>query len=854
VSCVPCPKRTVPVFRPSAPLPGRLCFAVLIFVQLIASVARAQSAGADAEPARRAAAIFGRVIDARDDSPVPFARLYLESTSGSEDTGGSRNGSAMMFGASRTVVTDAEGIYSLGDLEPGTYRLHVHHPGYTMSSVDVDLTAGVSVRITIGIEFSPIRLPGIAVFADPVQPYLRTMSEAAVVQGARRTVERQRQAEYLEGDVRTLTAGDVQEAITLAEADLFRALQRVPGVTRRDDYTAVLWTRGAPWVHTRVYFDGMPLYNPTHGGWLFSAVNPDGVGAAVFQPGVRSAAWGEGAAGILDLQSRTGSPSGTSWRAEASLASLKLAGDGGLPGGVTWMIAGRRTYVDVLSRAWEAVGGSDDLQVPYDFADLIGRVDIPVYRGLVLEASGLVESDRLRGDIPDLIEKNRADWGNSAGRLTLLLPLGPVRLAATTGGTRFASRVDEIPGPASADPPTLSAMESIIKHDRTSLRIEGAADRAESTPWAFGVESVTERLTYSGPFSLTGEGIPGLRRRDDRSPFDLTPPSHDYTAYWGEGRIRPIAPVEVRMGLRIEEGESLRNVGRRRVAPRISTRWMPAGSVHLSAGWGRSFQYTQAIGAMGGPLGPQLHIGSLWTLVAEGYPALRADVYTAGAERWFGDSWLIALNGYRRDVTGVLEPDPTPGPIGTTDNPVEGRNQAWGVELSARRLVGSWTLNFGYAYGESEMRTDPTEERPEGMRYSASADVRHTADLTSSYRFGNGLRVGGAFSFASGVPYTQIVVDDPPRLEEPYAQRTPHYHSLDLMVDYATRLGDNEVSAYIQLLNTLGRKNAVTYAGSHQVCPGASGPSALTCPDHMIVDDFRSGLPRLPLIGFRIAL
>jgi protocatechuate 3,4-dioxygenase beta subunit len=133
VSCVPCPKRTVPVFRPSAPLPGRLCFAVLFFVQLIASVARAQSTGAEPEPAPRAAAIFGRVIDARDESPVPFARLYLESTSGSEDMRASRNGSAMNFRASRTVVSDADGTYSLGGLEPGTYRLHVPHPGFAMS-------------------------------------------------------------------------------------------------------------------------------------------------------------------------------------------------------------------------------------------------------------------------------------------------------------------------------------------------------------------------------------------------------------------------------------------------------------------------------------------------------------------------------------------------------------------------------------------------------------------------------------------------------------------------------------------------------------------------------------------------
>src|SRR5690606_35716776 len=130
-----------------------------------------------------------------------------------------------------------------------------------------------------------------------------------------------------------------------------------PGVGRRDDYTAVLWTRGAPWVQTRVYFDGLPLYNPTHGGWPFSSINPDGIGSAFFHPGVRSAEWGEGAAAVLVLRSRPGSRTEPiQVRGEISLASTRLGADGHLPGGATWMFAARRTYVDVLTRAWDAVG------------------------------------------------------------------------------------------------------------------------------------------------------------------------------------------------------------------------------------------------------------------------------------------------------------------------------------------------------------------------------------------------------------------------------------------------------------------------------------------------------------------
>ena len=99
--------------------------------------------------------------------------------------------------------------------------------------------------------------------------------------------------------------------------------------------------------------------------------------------------------------------------------------------------------------------------------------------------------------------------------------------------------------------------------------------------------------------------------------------------------------------------------------------------------------------------------------------------------------------------------------------------------------------------------------------------------------------------------YTRIIVDNPPELLEPAAQRTPSYASLDLELDYTTRVGNWDVGAYVQLLNALGRANAVTYAGTTRSCPASVTvePSS-TCA--ALQDAFDSGIPRLPLLGVRI--
>jgi hypothetical protein len=801
--------------------------------------------------------ITGMVVDAGTGAPLAGARVYLEPLDRPLLARQTHNGAdgSPAFRFFQVALTGETGEYRFEPIPPGRYRLHVERAGYGRAEVDVDLALG-RARVVLGVPIEPIALPNVTVRGESAQLYGRTASSHAERLGARRSAVLERQRRYLETDVRTLTAGQVVEAVTAGEADLFRALQRLPGVGRRDDYTAILWTRGAPWVETRVYFDGVPLYNPTHAGSLFASISPNGVGEVTYQPGVRSAEWGEGAAGIVDIRSRSGHPyrslSGTM---DISLVSAQAAVDGGiLDGRVRWMVAGRRTHVDLLAEAWQFIKPRDPLRIPYDFTDLTTRLDIDL-GPLTLEASRLVERDRLRGDIPGLLVGNSGRWGNRLAQVTARLPVGPVEISASHGGTRYATLVNEaLRAPTlEADEATLPALESGIDHDRTGARISSRPGAFGGLDWALGYDHVVERIRYDGPFSLLTEGIPGLVRDSlARVPFRLTG-ARAYDALWGQARFEVLPGLDVETGLRVETGDSVRNGGTRLVSPRFSTRLAVTPELALSAGWGRSFQYTQAIGAAAGPLGPQLHLGHLWVLAGRGYPALRADVASVGSEYWLNGAWLFSAGLYHRSSTGITEPDPTPGEIRSDRSHVEAEATAYGLELSLRRLVGRWTGSLGYALARSDLRVDT-------LTYPSSADIRHSMDATGSYHLADDLRLSAAYSLASGVPFTRVVVDGTGAyLGEPGAERTPPYASLDLVLDYSTEVGGRPVGAYLQLLNALGRRNRVTYAGSIDRCDPAvrSLASTASAPDcsagPVIHDRFRSGLPRLPLVGFRIA-
>jgi hypothetical protein len=801
------------------------------------------------------ASIRGRVVDAESLRPLEGVVIRLDPVT------------AQAGARSRTALTDSLGEYRFMGLLPHRYRLQVERIGYLPRAVLVDLNPDRVETLSVGLTVEPILLPPVEVVAREAQPYGATESPAAGLVGTRERIVRLRQDEFLVGDARRLTHRDVVEAVTLGETDIFRALQRIPGVTTRDDYTATLWTRGASWDQTRVYFDGLPLFNPTHAGWLFSAVNPDAIGDVTFQPGHRSARWGEGSAAVLDLRSRSGGSRPLGGSAEVSLASLRLALDGEvLNGRFRWMIAGRRTYIDLLTQVAEALT-KEPVHVPYDFADLVGRVDGEIGGGWSYEASGIVEHDDLRGDLPGLITGNEARWGNRAGQVSIVAPLALHRWGVgreaigarlSVGETRFGTRLSVQDGAQPGAGRTLPALRNAIRHQQMGVTFSPANGDPR---WQGGYQYVRDRVEYDGPFTLFAI----LSEEVEPNPWTHLR-SLRHHALWGERRLE-WERFTLMSGLRLEFGDSIHNGGRLRVAPRLAGRFQADDRTALSAAWSRGFQYTQDVAPTAGPVGPQLHLSAIWVLAspAASFPAVVSEVSTVGLERWLGEGWIAAANAYHRRSSGLKVPNPETGEVTASREPdAVATNRARGLELSMRRFSERWSGSLGVSFARSRLASVVTDGVDTTVyRYPAPADLRSALDATMMHRVNGSVRAGGAFSYGSGLPYTQVILQRegvtgvPPLILEPSAQRTPTYASLDLMVDYTRSMGSWQVNAYAQLRNSLNRDNSVTYAGSTDcgvdLRLAAAFPTRADCSGAAGVrDSFEPGLPRLPLFGVRV--
>jgi len=830
---------------------GRRALALAPTLTIAATLLLAAGAAAQAVAQVPAGALAGRVQDASTGLPVPAAVVTLEPASPGLLV---EPGTAAAVPV-RSQVTGESGTYLFPNVVPGRYRLRIERLGYRPATIEVEVRHPVAASVSVGLELEPVALEPMQVEQRAASLFERSKGRPAEPEDARVLTERLRQELFLAPDARMLTFADVMDGVTLGEGDVLRALHRLPGVGTRDDYTAELWTRGSPWPHTRVTFDGVPLFNPLHAVGVLSAIPPEVLGAVFFHPGVRPAAVAGGAAGALDLRTR---PAGGDGRvrgvADVSMASAKLALDQRIGERGGWVIAARRSHLDVLTHGFGWLGvDSDDL--PYVFHDVSGRMDLQPARGIGIEASGLWEQDRVYGDVEGVLERTQARWGNAAGRVTLRSALRGAVFEQTVAASRYDAhttarllrtrqRAGVVPDEW-IEPPSDNEIRYAQARGALSPVTEGAA-----APWSLGYDVAWMRATYDGPRPRYHAAKPETTQRLVYERELLV------SAVWAEARIGLGDRLTLGPALRLETGSRVENGGTLRAAPALSARYALSENHTLSAGIGRSWQYDQAIALAGPSIHPAFHASHFRVLAGARTPAIRADIATLGTERWLGGGWLASATAFARRADGVAVPDPAPGPLADQPLYVIGRNDAHGAELAVRRMGARWSGSFAYSYGVSEVEAA-------GFRYPAPADRRHMVDLMAAVRLSNALRLAAAFTAASGAPFTRAVSRSPddcttfgfgcgsphPIIEAPNAERTGPYHALDASLHWARAFGPVEVSAYLQVRNVLGAENAITYAGTIPV-----GRIMRRDGEREIVwdDRFEPGLPRLPLLGVRV--
>jgi hypothetical protein len=779
----------------------RHAFLVPLLLSVLASLGQSQSVSA--------VTVRGSVLDAGSGAAISGAQLTL--TGATPSVLPESAGPSPVLNSSRIAATDSTGRYEIPGVTSGSYRLFVRRLGYLPATIDLQVgDASRDARLSFGLVVVPIRLEPVQIDAERLNTFGRLTLPAEGEESVPVMAVRARQSAFLSTDVRDLTAPGSLLAGGTGEIDLLRALRRFPGVTGKDDHSAELWVRGARWDQVRLSYDGLPIFNPFHASETITGVSSDAIGAAFLHPGVRPVSLLSQGPSLIDLRSRAATDTAGRWIGGASRRDVSLGYENARPDGTGgWVATGRTTYTGFFGFN---PGFPRDQDVLGDYTELTFRADRQLGGGKSVQMSGLRTEDKTLAQLYGLSPSGTVKAGQlpvgSRGliyRFTLNHSIRQFRASQTVGFSSYSTEgissqyplgvVDTVYLGQPFPPGLHSSNGAEIRY----LTLRGEIHPASVTQWKLGYE-IYRFHTSSNALAHD------VSWRDRQSEAFRLRRTRVITALWGERRWAPFPRLAIDAGVRLETPNGALKP---RLAPSAQARLRINPLTHLSIGASQSYQDAQEV-----PFTSVLSSTTrgYWFLSGSGFPALRADQVSVGVDRWFGSAFVLDVNAFSRLLRDVaVRPLPL-ADILLNGRPHTSAVSANGIEFSLRKLAGRVTGSVGYTFAKST-------ETIEGQTSDATGDRRHELDVATMWRTGQ-YRIGGAFTYMSGAPYTRLFVgrgilvqpDSVVWISRPSsgarnAQRFPGFASLDLFVERTGTIRGTTATPYIGLQNALNNMN-----------------------------------------------
>ncbi|HQA75745.1 MAG TPA: TonB-dependent receptor, partial [Salinivirgaceae bacterium] len=165
----------------------------------------------------------------------------------------------------------------------------------------------------------------------------------------------------------------------LGEVDIIKSIQLLPGVQSGSEGMSGMYVRGGGPDQNLILLDGVPVYNVNHLFGFFSVFNSDAIQNVKLIKGGFPARYGGRLSSVLDISMKEGNKKKIKGIGSIGLISSKLSIDGPIGEKTTFIVSGRRTYLDVISypfvKMFQALEGMDKLTAGYFFHDLNAKIN-----------------------------------------------------------------------------------------------------------------------------------------------------------------------------------------------------------------------------------------------------------------------------------------------------------------------------------------------------------------------------------------------------------------------------------------------------------------------------------------------
>ncbi len=622
----------------------------------------------------QSASINGFVTDSTSGEGLNGANIYLED---------------LPIG----ISSNEQGYYVLHPIPTGEHVLKVSYLGYRTYTRKITLREGEK------------RFIGIALIPQAVK------GEEVVVSAEAIARERDIRLSQVE-----LSAKIVRDVPALAEADLFRSLQALPGVLSESDFSTGLVVRGGNTDQNLIMLDGITVYNPSHMGGLFSNFLLDATKDAKFIKGGFPAEYGGRMSSVLNVISKSGNNKNFTGTVGISLLSSRLSlevpmGNGSL------LLAGRRTYFDqVLALMNE--------EFPYYFYDFQGSFfqDLSPYDRLTISGyfgNDVLDWDSLSFDL---------NWGNRTIAGNWRHVFSPQLFSNfMVAGSHFET--DVVMGGDQGINSKNDVLDYTVKGDLSYLF-------SQDNILKFGFELKKLKFEYRDIY-------------DNRVLFRLLQEPMEMAVYiqddW-QFNQRWIIKPGLRASYFTQNGSNVY------LEPRLSLKYKLRQGEYLiySTGIYRQFIYT-----VQDEYNPTFI--NNWFAIDETVSPGRSWHNVIGYERELWSTTTLQLEFYYKTLDNMLTyreqrsavDEELGDDVKAIDFFIAGDGYSWGAEIFIHKKYGRLAGWLGYTL--NWVRKSIGAEW-----YYASFDRRHNIDILFSYDLGKNWRFGTRFNYGSGFPYTRV--------------------------------------------------------------------------------------------------
>ena len=659
------------------------------------------------------------------------------------------------------MATDVNGYYIIQDITPGNYVLMVSYVGFKLKKEKLKISDGQSIKLDISLSEDVVELTQIEVTAEQIQ-----------------------RKSNIQPSKINLSPRMMKAAPALAEPDLFRTIQALPGVLTTSEFSTGLVIRGGNTDQNLILLDGVTVYNPSHLGGIFSNFIVDGVKEAELIKGAYNAEYGGRLSAVLNIISREGNQKKFEGKANLSLLSAQATIEGPFYKGA-WVFSGRRTYFDKIFQNVPTIP-------PYYFYDIQSHIYTDLTSKDRLSLSFYNGVDDLLFDTFGLTGR----WGNRTvsaqyRRVFSEKLIGNFLYANSLFFTEFGlGGSNGLVSDNQIDDATIAANFSWFKSSESTLK--------------FGAQIKNLGFLYTNSFN-------------DSLQFEINTKPKEFANYM-KLKYSASKRLILEPGLRI----NLYNVYSDSIFPdlRFGMKYLLNDNRYLNFSVGN---YHQFIATFQDDYNP--NILDQWIAVDNSVSPAKSSQIVLGYEEYIKDLYKIQVEGYYKDIKNLFTFEDTRA---TTDEAISDSvlsdivtpsdGYAYGLELFAQKMSGrlSGWLAYTFSVSRKSMNSIFYEEEEE---YYNSWDRTHSFSALGNYIFNNKWDMNWKLSLQSGQAYTpiigyynQILPEGPDEVYRTIpgtrnSARYSPYSRLDLGIVYHTKLFGSKMDIYVQVINILNRKN-----------------------------------------------